>query len=226
MDLMKIIRSFEEFIYEVMTWLLFYPRTLVRILCNPVGMLDYAIAEQADDPEEQYTDALSPPLFLTLTVALCYLIERTTHLAPIPGATGLMAQLLKSAESTLATRSLVYAIFPLVFATEYIRVKRMPLTRQTLRPAFFSQCFAAGGFVLQIAVGTMVLRLHGETIIGATLIAVGIVWYLTANTLWFRKTFEIGTGKAALLALRGFGLAVTIILGLITGIAATTLSQT
>jgi hypothetical protein len=28
MDFVKIIRSVEEFLYEAMTWLLFYPRTL------------------------------------------------------------------------------------------------------------------------------------------------------------------------------------------------------
>jgi len=219
MDLMRIIRSFEEFIYEVMTWLLFYPRTLFRVLRDPVGMLDYAIAEQSDAPEDQYSDTLSPPLFLALTVALCYLVERTTHLVPVPGATGLIGQLLKSTESTLATRSLLYAIFPLVFAAEHIRLKQLPLTRQTLRPAFFSQCYAAGGFVLQVSIGAMAIRLGAEPAVGGFLIVAGVAWYLTANTLWFRSSFDLGLPRAALMALRGFVLAVGITLGIVLGIA-------
>ncbi|WP_293682641.1 hypothetical protein [uncultured Phenylobacterium sp.] len=226
MDLMRIIRSFEEFIYEVMTWLLFYPRTLVRILRHPVGMLEYAIAEQADPPEDQYSDSLSPPLFLMLTVVVCYIVERMTHLAPAHATNGLLGQLLKSAESTLVTRSLLYAIFPLVFAADYIQVKRLALTRQTLRPAFFGQCYLAGGFILLIAIGATALRLHAQPVIGAAPIAVGVVWYLTANTLWFRKSLAIGAPSAVMLALRGFALAMIIILALLTGIALTSLTST
>lgn len=210
MDLMRIIRSFEEFIYEVMTWLLFYPRTLFRILINPVNTFDYVIAEQSDTPEDQYSDTLSPPLFLMLTVVLCYIAERTAHLSPTV-TTGLAGQLMKSTESTLATRSLLYAIFPLVFATEYVRLKRLPLTRQTLRPAFFGQCFAAGGFILMVATGVMALRLHSPPGIGASIISVGTIWYLAANTLWFRRSLGLSALRAGLLALRGFMLAAAII---------------
>lgn len=211
MDLMRIIRSFEEFIYEVMTWLLFYPRTLFRILLNPIPTFDYAIDEQSDAPEDQYSDTLSPPLFMMLTVVLCYVVERTTHLWPVI-TTGLAGQLMKSTESTLVTRSLLYAIFPLVFAAEYVRLKGLPLTRQTLRPAFFSQCFAAGGFVLVAAIGALALRLHIHPAVGCSIAATGTIWYLTANTLWFRRTFGLETWRAGLLALRGFALAAAIIL--------------
>ncbi|MBL8771184.1 MAG: hypothetical protein JNK30_07355 [Phenylobacterium sp.] len=210
MDLMRIIRSFEEFIYEVMTWLLFYPRTLFRILINPVNTLDYAIDQQSDAPEEQYSDTLSPPLFLMLTVVLCYILERTAHLAP-SATTGLAGQLMKSTQGTLATRSLLYAIFPLVFAAEYVRLKGLPLTRQTLRPAFFSQCFAAGGFVLMVATGVIVLRLHSPPAIGASIMSAGAVWYLAANAFWFRRSFGLSSLRAVLLALRGFMLATAII---------------
>ena len=35
MDFLKIIRSLEELLYEVMTWLVFYPRTMWRIVARP-----------------------------------------------------------------------------------------------------------------------------------------------------------------------------------------------
>ena len=39
MDFMRILRSLEEFLYEVMTWLVFYPRTMWRALRHPIEML-------------------------------------------------------------------------------------------------------------------------------------------------------------------------------------------
>ena len=38
MDFVKILRAFEEFLYEVLTWLLFYPRTLWRVTRRPLEM--------------------------------------------------------------------------------------------------------------------------------------------------------------------------------------------
>jgi hypothetical protein len=74
-DFLRIVRSLEDLLYEVMTWLVFYPRTLWRILAHPAETLRYSDAEQGDAPEEQYTDTLSPPLFLMLTVLLAHGVE-------------------------------------------------------------------------------------------------------------------------------------------------------
>lgn len=61
MDFMKWLNSLDELLYEVMSWLVFYPLTLWRTLLQPIGMMKYA-DRQLDLPEaEQYTDALSPP---------------------------------------------------------------------------------------------------------------------------------------------------------------------
>lgn len=35
MDLMRLLRSLEEFLYELIGWLVFYPRTFWRILRHP-----------------------------------------------------------------------------------------------------------------------------------------------------------------------------------------------
>lgn len=51
MDFMRILRSVEAFLYKVMTWLVFYPRTLIRTALRPIGMLEYSRAELRK-PEE------------------------------------------------------------------------------------------------------------------------------------------------------------------------------
>ena len=42
MDFLRIIRLLEELLYEVMGWLVFYPRTLWRIVVDPVSMMRYS----------------------------------------------------------------------------------------------------------------------------------------------------------------------------------------
>ena len=68
MDFIRIIRSLEELLYDVTTWLAFYPRTVWRIVATPGRMMRNSDAGQADAPDRQYTDTLSPPLFLMLTI--------------------------------------------------------------------------------------------------------------------------------------------------------------
>ena len=42
MDLLKILRSFEEFLFEAVSWLVFYPLTLWRILRGELKLQSYA----------------------------------------------------------------------------------------------------------------------------------------------------------------------------------------
>ena len=62
MDLLKTLRSFEELLFEAVSWLVFYPLTLWRILRGPLAAMDYSDREQSDSEERRYDDALSPPL--------------------------------------------------------------------------------------------------------------------------------------------------------------------
>ena len=38
MDFLKLLRSLEEFLYELCTWFLFFPRTLYRVIAHPRRM--------------------------------------------------------------------------------------------------------------------------------------------------------------------------------------------
>ena len=82
MDFIRILRSFEELLYELMTWIVLYPRTLWRSAVSPLGMLRYSLREVNDSPEEQYTETLSPVLFLMLTLALSHAIDQAFPAAP------------------------------------------------------------------------------------------------------------------------------------------------
>lgn len=60
MDFMKLLKSFEDFIFEAASWLIFYPLTLWRIMMHPLKTMDYSDREQSDGAEHSYDDALSP----------------------------------------------------------------------------------------------------------------------------------------------------------------------
>ena len=75
MDFMKIIESLDEALYTVMGWLVFYPLTLWRALVRPLAMMAYADREVSDAPDEQYDDAIRPPLFLFLTLLISHGLE-------------------------------------------------------------------------------------------------------------------------------------------------------
>jgi hypothetical protein len=200
MDFIGIIRSLEELWYEVMTWLIFYPRTMLRILINPTRMTLYSDSELHDTPTERYTDSLSPPLLLMLTIALTHGIELavglkgTSELRPDSVLAGIMA----NEKNLLIIRALVTSIIPLVIALIAMRAQAQPLDRNTLRQPFFSQCFLATPFAFSISIATVVARRGGDAADNiAQVVAIGaIIWFCWAETRWFGRQQNLGVWQA------------------------------
>jgi hypothetical protein len=67
LHLMKFLKSLEELLSELVSWLVFYPITMWRSLVRPLDMMRYADKELTDAVEDQYDDTLSPPMFLLIT---------------------------------------------------------------------------------------------------------------------------------------------------------------
>jgi len=42
MDFLKIVRSIEGLLYEVMSWIIFYPTTMWRVIRHPLTMMKYS----------------------------------------------------------------------------------------------------------------------------------------------------------------------------------------
>ena len=79
MHFMQLLKSLDELLYEVMSWLVFFPLTLWRTLTQPITMMEYADSELHDPEEQQYEDALSPPLFLLLAILIQHHRRRINH---------------------------------------------------------------------------------------------------------------------------------------------------
>ncbi|RVT42132.1 hypothetical protein [Sphingobium algorifonticola] len=203
MDFMKIIESLDEALYTVMGWLVFYPMTLWRALVRPLKMMAYADREVSDKPEDQYDDAIRPPLFLFLTLLISHGIE-----AAVAGQNPLLsdrhglAALVDSDLALLALRMILFSLFPLMMSVRLLRRQSVRLTHPNLRRPFYGQCFTAAPFALLIGIGTLLTTapLPDGHITGAIVVIFAIGWYLSVQSLWFSRklhiSFVAGLGQA------------------------------
>lgn len=196
---MRLLKSVEELLYELVTWILFYPLTLWRSIVHPISMMSYAESELGDSPEDQYADALSPPIYLLITLFLAHLIE----LGFAADTKVVLPALLADDRNLLLFRAVAFSVFPLLFAIHGVRMRKARLTRQTLRPAFYSQCYTAAPFVLAVDL-SFIIGQHGSSVpvlVGTAIFVVGLVWYVAVQTAWFRSRSGMPAWRAALLVL-------------------------
>jgi len=198
MDFFKIIQSLEELLYEMMTWLVFYPRTLWRACTHPIDLLHYSDRELRDSPDQQFLELLSPPLFLLLTILLSHLIEVAMN-QQLPTATTEFGQaILTSDQNLLILRALMFSIYPLLFAVTRLHTQHIPLNRETLREPFFAQCYIAGPAALVLGVASILMRVPGNVplLAGVALALLSVVWYLWVEVVWFRLRLGLSTFAA------------------------------
>lgn len=199
MDFMKWISSLDEILYEVMSWLLFFPLTLWRAVANPLGMMDYADEQLLLPQEDQYSAALSPPLFLALSLLLAHsfslaLGQSDTIVADNRG----LASLVNDQTSELALRVVVFAGFSLFAATRLIRARGLPIDRKSLQKPFYAQCYptAIAALFLGLATSLMLIPNASAQVSGGFIALASIVNYLVVQTRWFHRMLAVGYLKA------------------------------
>ncbi len=201
MDFIGIIRSLEELLYEIMSWLIFYPRTLWRTIIAPGAVTAYSDREQNDLPDEQYIDTLSPPLLLMITMVLTYALSHSVGIAD-PTATSEAGKVItKSPQNLLLLRALIFAIIPLVIACIGLQRNGISIDRKTLRRPFYSQCFLVTPFALMLQSAFVLQRLPGLANYAAfALAAIALLWFAWAQTGWFAARLALPRAAAAGLA--------------------------
>ena len=208
MDLMKWLNSLGDVLYEVMSWLIFYPVTFWRTVTNPLAMMAYSDLELHDSTEEQYDDTLNPPLFLVLSLLLAQGVDVTLRggTNPIIADTSGLAGYISDNTTLLALRVILFSLFPLAMATRLLRTKGIKITRKRLKPAFYAQCYACAPFALFLGLGLSVIHMPvpGASAVGGALAGGSLIAYLTAETLWFAHHLHQGIVRAAWCAIRSF----------------------
>jgi len=216
MDFMKWLNSLDELLYEVISWLIFYPLTLGRILLRPIATMGYADRQLELPQDQQYRAALSPPLFLGLTLLIAHLAgialgETDQLVADHRGLAGMIAD----DSSALVFRLLIFSVFPLLMSLHFVWRRRLKLDRDTLRLPFYAQCYPAAIFALGLSCGTVIGGLNGDAAswAGAAIVAVAILFYLLVEARWFALQFGNGLLRGGMTALAGIVEGLIIVLG-------------
>lgn len=185
MNAMKILQSVEELLYEVMSWLLFYPRTLAMTLRHPLRTMHYSDAEQRDKPEKQYLETLSPPLFLVLSILLAHGLELLFGVPVTDEPNPVSRFITANEQNLLAFRALMFSLHPLVFAWAFLKLSGHKVDRDSLRTPFFAQCYLAGATSILVSVGTLGVNdpLVWTTLAGMAIVVAITVWYIAIQRL-------------------------------------------
>lgn len=189
MHFAELLKSLDELFYEVMSWLVFFPVTLWRVLRRPLVMMDYSDRE-LHQKGEQYPDTLPPPLFLLVALLLSHGLELALiGDSPLVASKRGLAALIDDDTSLILLRLVTFSIFPLVFAVRLIRLQRSGLTRDSLRQPFFAQCYAAAPFALLIGIAGTLLGTHWDwaPTVSLVLAFVTLLFYGTVQARWFAE---------------------------------------
>jgi hypothetical protein len=199
MDFMKWLSSLDELLYEVMSWLLFFPLTLWRATVAPFRLMAEVEQQVGLPDEEQYGTILSPPLFLALSLLLAH--GGATALgqsdALIANKNGL-ASLVNDNSTALVVRVVVFAGFALFLAARLVRSSGAALSRVSLRQPFYEQCYPTAVFALGLSVGTSMALIRDASthFAGQMLVIASIVNFVVLETRWFARARGVGIGRA------------------------------
>ena len=184
MDIFKIIQSLQDFMYELVVWVLLLPKTILRAVFRPGKMVAYVNEEWSKDPEDRFDDYLSPALFLLVVAVVPNALFNWMGQVVVPS--DIAAQL---TENNLVASTLAVLTCLLVYLFWLQVLSKKPIRRSALKRLFFIQCYvvAPAQFIY------VLLALAGLNTIGA-----GFVWMLNIAITTFYEAFafsdELKTG--------------------------------
>lgn len=207
MNFMQWLNSLDELLYEIMSWLVFFPVTLWRAVTRPLTMMNYADLELRDKPEEQFTDTLSPPLFLVIALIVSHGVELGLGggVNPIVTSNVGLATLVTDNSTLLLLRLVTFAVFPLMLAVRLLSARKVALNRNRLRAPFYAQCYAAGPFALFLGLGVSLAHAHQgwASTVGPILIVISLVAYVAVQAAWFARHLGCGLLRGLMSGLIG-----------------------
>lgn len=205
MDFFKIIESLDDILYQVVSWLVFYPITLWRMISAPLKTMQAAQRELEESESKQFEDVVPPPLFLLLSILVVHAIELgAAGEGGVIASTRGLSRLISSDTSLIVFRILMFSILPLAASVRLIKARGVQVDTKSLKGPFYAQCYAAGLFVL-LSDGLALLierHLSFEDPHYYIILAASLIWLIVVESRWF--VAELGCSL-----IKGLGLATT-----------------
>lgn len=199
MDFMKLLKSLEELLYELISWFIFYPVTLWRIIRKPLAMFAYAERQLQEDEDRQFDDAVSPPILLLISL----IVLHGVGMVWAPAGQHALSGILADDWNLLVFRAVGFSLFPLVFGLIQLKAGKARLSRITFKPIFYSQCYATVPFIVALSLGLLLASYHalsiGMVAFGAAVFLAGLIWYAVVETLWLAQDARMKRGRAAVI---------------------------
>jgi len=202
MDFLKILKSFEEFVYEALTWLVLLPRTLWRIVVSPRRMTGYAGAQLASQSETRFSEAISPPLLLILCVLISHFIDLVFR-NPVPQTDEALTNLLLSSEQNLLLyRTIAFGVWSLAGAVYMLVRTRKPVDRETLRAPFYEQCYLVAPFAFAMSLSLTLIALDQPwtRMVAVSLSLLATTWFWLAQAAWFQARASLSLWRSLVAA--------------------------
>lgn len=199
MDFLSFTRAAEQFVYEFMTWVLFFPLTIIKILLNPLVSVDYVEAEDGKPQDTAYAGAMRPALLLLIALTLGSLAVPFNQDEIAKMAQIRIGRIITDSWVNLVLfRLITFSTFPTIAALIYDRFTPGKIDRFSLRRPFSQQCYLMAPFVLFVS-PLLVLSSRTDNAWVFLAIAALHLWLLVAETLFFvkRAGFSWLAGAAA-----------------------------
>lgn len=216
MPFLVFLKSFEVLLFELMSWFIFYPRTLWRAGRHPLSMMDRSEEELKLPIEQQFKDIISPPIFLLLTVVAAHAFEVAVvgNSPLIDNGIGL-AGLIQDNTGLILFRLIAFSSLPVIAGAFALGVMHRPVDRVTLQPKFYAQCFVTTPVVLLCSIAETLTRLPqpAANIPAAVLFAAAGAFYIGVEAVWFERESKRGALVGFFWALTAFAMSAVVLVG-------------
>jgi hypothetical protein len=198
MDFLKILKSFEEFVYEALTWLVLLPRTLWRIVLSPRRMTGYAGAQLASQSEAGFSEAISPPLLLILCVLISHFFDLAVRNPAPEVEAGLGAIVLSSEQNLLLYRTIAFGVWSLAGAVYLLVRTHRSVDRETLRAPLYEQCYLVAPFAFTMSISLTLISLGNRwaLLVAASMFIAISLWFWLAQAAWFRARASLSLWRS------------------------------
>jgi hypothetical protein len=212
-----ILKSLDELLYELMTWLVFYPVTLWRSVRHPLQTMDYARSELRKQGRDQFRSTLRPPIYLLVTLVLAHIVElQAVGDSKLIGSHVGLADYINDDTTLIIFRIIGFALFPVVMATIETHLLGEPVNRTTLQKPFYAQCFLAAPFALALSLASTAIRYSNADLqtVGVATVFVASILFVWAEATWLARSTPASGARAFANAIGGFAGCTLILTGL------------
>jgi hypothetical protein len=211
LDAIGLLKSIDEVVFEIISWMFLWPKTLVHVIRHPGGISAYVDDELTKQSDDRFDNMMSPALFFALSIAPAFIfreflgLEGKTALLvkPIENLISQLTQHTFTPEETFSVTAICYAACPFAFSILTAAAAREELSRSCIRAHFFKQCYCVTPLLLPTSFGWN-LFLSAGILPRLCVIAAWMWWFYAESRL---LSVEVGWSYARSFALTILGLA-------------------